>query len=273
MAFYHNLVNLVAAGTIGLLAGSGAYAGFDHPSLQFLLRGWVVPSWPDLLVMAATGLIAAFGSWCLTNAYRVTAANLVAPFEYSAVIWATSWGFLIWGLLHGVALALHKLSVDWRRERARRGVVLQPRLPAWLFWFDTATDNSLWGDTGWRTLHCPKRWGTLAGMVGWLWRNPAAGFSWSVIAHAVDLAETFTVTSSGCGLVLDKGQPGQQGWYLVRSSLGAFQFRWVKELGPLQLSFEAGWLLDVYVKDPQAIHYQPKAIFMFEPTIRGLKHG
>lgn len=97
MAFYHNLVNLVAAGTIGLLAGSGAYAGFDHPSLQFLLRGWVVPSWPDLLVMAATGLIAAFGSWCLTNAYRVTAANLVAPFEYSAVIWATSWGFLIWG--------------------------------------------------------------------------------------------------------------------------------------------------------------------------------
>lgn len=33
-----------------------------------------------------------------------------------------------------------------------------PRLPAWLFWFDTSTDNSLWGDTGWRTLHCPKRW-------------------------------------------------------------------------------------------------------------------
>jgi drug/metabolite transporter (DMT)-like permease len=97
MTFYHNLVNLVAAGTIGLLAGSGTYARSAHPSLQFLLRGWVAPSWPDLLVMASTGLIAAVGSWSLTNAYRVTAANVVAPFEYSAVLWATSWGFLLWG--------------------------------------------------------------------------------------------------------------------------------------------------------------------------------
>ncbi|MEK0083694.1 DMT family transporter [Benzoatithermus flavus] len=97
MTFYHNLVNLTAASAIGLLAGSGTYARFAHPSLQFLLRGWVAPGLRDLLIMAATGLIAAFGSWCLTNAYRVTAANVVAPFEYSAILWATSWGFLVWG--------------------------------------------------------------------------------------------------------------------------------------------------------------------------------
>lgn len=149
----------------------------------------------------------------------------------------------------------------------------EPRLPHWLFWFDTTTDNSLWGDSGWRTEHCPNRWGTYFGMLGWLWRNAACGFSWSVIAHAVDLAETFTVTSSGCGLVLDKGQPGKQGWYLVRSNFGAFQFRWVKEWRGLQFNFEAGWLLDIYLKDPQAVHYQPKAIFMFQPGIRRIKHG
>lgn len=147
-----------------------------------------------------------------------------------------------------------------------------PRLPAWLFWFDTSTDNSLWGDTGWRTLHCPKRWGTWAGMVCWLWRNPACGFSWSVIAHSVDVSEVFALSSSGCGLDLDKGRR-QQGWYRISSDRGAFQFRWVKEWRGLEFSFESGWLLDVYLKDSQAVHYQPKAIFMFEPTIRRIKNG
>jgi drug/metabolite transporter (DMT)-like permease len=110
MTFYHNAVNLAAASAIGLLAGSGAYAEFAHPSLQFLLRGWAMLTAGDLLVMAATGLIAAFGSWCLTNAYRVASANVVAPFEYSAIVWATSWGFLIWGerpdmaVLAGIAM-------------------------------------------------------------------------------------------------------------------------------------------------------------------------
>lgn len=31
---------------------------------------------------------------------------------------------------------------------------------------------------------------------------------------------------------------------------------------------EAGWLLDVYVKDKQAIHRQPQATFMFQPKGR-----
>lgn len=180
--------------------------------------------------------------------------------------------FFILSMLVAPVLPLFASMRDGPADNANK-TEIAPRLPAWLFWFDTSTDNSLWGDTGWRTKHCPDHWDTYWGMVQWLWRNPAAGFSWSVIAHVVNLAEAFTVTSSGCGLVLDKGQPGQQGWYCVRSNYGAFQFRWVKEFGPLQISFEAGWLLDVYVKDSQAIHHQPKAIFMFEPTIRGLKHG
>lgn len=149
---------------------------------------------------------------------------------------------------------------------------IEPRLPSWLFWFDTSTDNSLWGDTGWRTKHCPNHWDTYLGMVLWLWRNPAAGFCWSVLAHAVDLAETFTVESSGCGLDLDKGR-NQQGWFLVRSNFGAFQFRWVKAWRSLEFSFEAGWLLDVYVKDRQAIHYQPLAHFGFQPQIKTNKKG
>lgn len=153
-------------------------------------------------------------------------------------------------------------------NKLRRGI--EPRLPIWLGWFDTSIDNSLWGDLGWRTKHCPKYWNTYFGMVRWLWRNAACGFSWSVLAHTVIGDELFILTSSGCGLDLDKSRQ-QQGWFKITSSQGAWQYRWVKEWRGLQFSFESGWLLDVYIKDRQAIHYQPKAIFMFQPSIRRIK--
>jgi S-adenosylmethionine uptake transporter len=64
-----------------------------------------MPAAGDLLVMASTGVIAAVGSWCLSSAYRVAAANLVAPFEYTAITWAVMWGFLLWGEVPGPLVA------------------------------------------------------------------------------------------------------------------------------------------------------------------------
>lgn len=147
----------------------------------------------------------------------------------------------------------------------RQGI--EPRLPLWLGWFDTSVDNSLWGDSGWRTKHCPNSWDTYGGMVRWLWRNAACGFSWSVLAQAVSAYESFAVTSSGCGLALDKGRR-QQGWFRITTAGPAWQYRLVKEWAGLQFSFEAGWLIDVYLKDSQAIKQQPKALFLFQPSIR-----
>jgi drug/metabolite transporter (DMT)-like permease len=36
---------------------------------------------------------------CLTHAFRLGPAAVVSPFEYSALIWATLLGFLLWGEL------------------------------------------------------------------------------------------------------------------------------------------------------------------------------
>lgn len=144
---------------------------------------------------------------------------------------------------------------------------IEPRLPAWLFWFDTSYDNGLWGDTGWRTKHCQKWWGTYFGMVRWLWRNAACGFCWSVLARKIDQAETFTYTHSGNGLDVDKGQ-GKFGWYFIKSSRGAFSLRWCREWNWLIFNFEAGWLLDIYVKSEQAKIDHPRAAFQFQPQIK-----
>lgn len=166
-----------------------------------------------------------------------------------------------------LAIALPAFAV-MRVGSANNGkrIEIEPRLPVWLFWFDTSTDNGLWGDAGWREKHCPGGWGTYSGMVRWLWRNPACGFSWSRLSHAVVASEVFELTSSGCGLNLDKGRE-QQGWFMIRSNRGAFQFRWVKEWHGWQLSMDSGWLLDVYLKDREAINKQPRALFNFDPKI------
>jgi len=97
MAFYQNTANFTGALLLGVLVGSGAYAESAHPSMQFLLRAWSMPEGVELLMIASTGLVAAVGSWCLTNAYRLAEANVVAPFEYTSIIWAVLAGLLVWG--------------------------------------------------------------------------------------------------------------------------------------------------------------------------------
>ncbi len=56
-----------------------------------------------------------------------TAANLMVTFLVCGLWHGARWGFVLWGLMHGIALAGYKLSVDVRRDRARaRGVTYQP---------------------------------------------------------------------------------------------------------------------------------------------------
>lgn len=92
MAFWGNLVFLVIAAAMALSFG-GNTAPDLHPSLAFLMRGWVWPSPLDATLMAGCGVIAALGLTLLTQAYRIADANAVTPFEYSAMLWGILWGW------------------------------------------------------------------------------------------------------------------------------------------------------------------------------------
>ncbi|HVT51451.1 MAG TPA: DMT family transporter [Dongiaceae bacterium] len=98
MGFYQSIMYLL--GSLGL-AGLFSLGHFDqaslHPSLAFLMRDWVVANWTDILILAACGPISAIGTVLLSQAYRMTEANFVASFEYTGMIWAASWGFLVFG--------------------------------------------------------------------------------------------------------------------------------------------------------------------------------
>jgi drug/metabolite transporter (DMT)-like permease len=98
IAFHQNLAYLIGALLLAAVFGSGAFAYPNmHPSMAFLLRPWSFAHPLDLLLLACCGLIAAIGSVLLSQAYRTAEANFVASFEYSGLIWATGWGFFVFG--------------------------------------------------------------------------------------------------------------------------------------------------------------------------------
>ena len=77
-----------------------------YPQLGMSLTGiiiaplfWVTPSLGDLGLFALAGLFGSVGVMCLTHAFRLGPAAVISPFEYSALIWATLLGFLLWGEL------------------------------------------------------------------------------------------------------------------------------------------------------------------------------
>ncbi len=125
MAFYGQLAYLPLAAVIGLTLGGGLAVESQHPSVQFLARAWVWPTWPDLALMSLCGLIAGFGFYLLSQAYRLAPANVVTPFEYTAVPIAMVFGFVVWGevpgpaSLAGIALVVGSGLYVLRRERVR----------------------------------------------------------------------------------------------------------------------------------------------------------
>jgi drug/metabolite transporter (DMT)-like permease len=97
MTFYQNTAYL-----LGALVFATVMMLFDvkepgHPSLDFLVRDWATPNIHDMALMALCGVIAAAGSTLLSQAYRLGQANIVAPFEYTGMIWGVVFGLVIFG--------------------------------------------------------------------------------------------------------------------------------------------------------------------------------
>jgi drug/metabolite transporter (DMT)-like permease len=95
MGVYQNAVYLVGALTLATVFMALHVPLPDHPSIDFLVRDWSVPTLRDMGLMALCGIIAAFGMTLLTQAYRVGQANVVTPFEYTGMIWGVFWGLVL----------------------------------------------------------------------------------------------------------------------------------------------------------------------------------
>ena len=73
-------------------------------SLFTLPFGWVMPDATTLLMLLAIGLLGGIGQILITQAFRFADASVVAPFDYTAMIFALVIGYLLFDEVPGIAV-------------------------------------------------------------------------------------------------------------------------------------------------------------------------
>jgi drug/metabolite transporter (DMT)-like permease len=58
---------------------------------------WVSVAISDLWAIALFSMLALIGHFFITHAFSQSDAAVIAPLEYTALIWAVLWGYLVWG--------------------------------------------------------------------------------------------------------------------------------------------------------------------------------
>ena len=121
MSFYIQLTFLAVCLILGLTIGDGKFAGWNDPSLEFLFRAWSWPSSDHYSILILIGTTSAFGGFFISQAYRISEAAVVAPFEYISLPIAILWGVIVFGefpdktTFIGIALILGSgLYIIWR---------------------------------------------------------------------------------------------------------------------------------------------------------------
>jgi drug/metabolite transporter (DMT)-like permease len=123
-----NAVYLVVAALMFMLFHVTGLQLTGHKSLVFLSRPWVTPSPHEMILLGVMGVFAAIGSVLFTYAYKFAQSSFVAPFEYTAMIWAVLYGLVLFGDFPdgltwlGMAIVIIAgLVMMWRDARYKMG--------------------------------------------------------------------------------------------------------------------------------------------------------
>ncbi|MDR6292579.1 drug/metabolite transporter (DMT)-like permease [Inquilinus ginsengisoli] len=104
--------------------------------LMILVFGGVMPALNDLLPIAIGGMLGGSAYLFVTNAYRQAPAAVVAPFQYTQMIWGVLSGYLLWQdvpdttMLIGCAIVIASGLYILHRETVRQAPVAQGATPA-----------------------------------------------------------------------------------------------------------------------------------------------
>ena len=134
MSFYIQATFILVCIGFGLFASDGRYATGDSGALNFLFRAWAPLARDDWPVFFAIGFASAFGGYFISQAYRISEAAYVAPFEYFALPLSIFWGVIIFSeipglpVIVGILLVIASgLYVVWREAVKKRAAAAMPR--------------------------------------------------------------------------------------------------------------------------------------------------
>ena len=101
---------------------AGAVVGLA--SLPF---GWVMPDLQTLILLICIGLLGGIGQLLLTEALRRATVAVIAPFDYTQLVWASLIGFFVWQetpqaltWLGALVVAASGIYILWRETRRFR---------------------------------------------------------------------------------------------------------------------------------------------------------
>lgn len=121
------LLGITISCLAGLLANGSSLGAIDHPSAALMFRAWQWPDTTDALFMLGAGVAAGIGMITVAQAYRISQPAIIAPFEYTGMIWALLAGYAIWhqvpdaisvaGTIFIVGAGLYVVSIEGLRNR------------------------------------------------------------------------------------------------------------------------------------------------------------
>ncbi|MEM5298201.1 DMT family transporter [Burkholderia sp. JPY481] len=87
-----------------------------------LIFAWRTPSFDALAIMALLGALATAGQLLMTMAFRDADAGALAPYNYTSIVWAALFGYLVWGeTIGGISMLGIALIVGSSVAVAMRG--------------------------------------------------------------------------------------------------------------------------------------------------------
>ena len=101
--------------------------------IEFLVRAWTWPINTHWLAIIGIGISSSIGGYLISQAYRLSEAGLIAPFEYTTLILSVIWGIVIWNewlslisllgimliLLSGIYIAVREVEVGVKPSAKR----------------------------------------------------------------------------------------------------------------------------------------------------------
>lgn len=96
------------------------------------IPGWQPLHWADAGLIAGMGLAGAGGQVALTRAFQLGEASLIAPLEYTGLVWVIGWDLLFWRVLPdnwtwlGAGIIVASGLYLLHRERVRKVTPPQP---------------------------------------------------------------------------------------------------------------------------------------------------
>ena len=92
--------------------------------LSSIVFGWRMPDLWDFGILVTIGILGGVGQILMTQSYRYGDASLIAPFEYTSMIWAVLLGWFVFGQLPEAAVLVGSMIVIaagifviWREHR------------------------------------------------------------------------------------------------------------------------------------------------------------